>query len=121
MGWSFKNTGWLGFFLILTGAVIWSCGGGAVGDLASTGGGTGGTGISVGSVSAFGNIYVNGVRYDTSNAEIFVEGQSKGFGDQVVLTQLAVGMVVRVEGDIEDSRNGTASKVHFSDGVRGPV
>lgn len=121
MGRSLKSIGWLGFFLILTGAVICACGGGGVSDLASTGGGTGGTGISVGSVSAFGSIYVNGVRYDTSNAEIFVEGESKGFGDQVVLTQLSVGMVVRVEGEIEDSQNGTAHKVYFNDDIRGPV
>ena len=121
MGRSFKNSGWLGFLLILAGAAIGACGGGAVGDMASTGGGTGGTGISVGSVSAFGSVYVNGVRYDTSNAEIVVEGQSKGFGDQAVLTQFSVGMVVRVEGEIEDAQNGTASRVYFNDDVRGPV
>ena len=131
MGRSFKNSGGVGFSLILAAAVIFACGGEVVGDLAYTGGGsggsgidgggTGGTGISVGSVSDFGSIYVNGVRYDTSNAEIFVEGQSKGFGDMTVSEQLAKGMVVRVEGEIEDSQNGTARKVYFNDDIRGPV
>lgn len=120
----------MGFFLILAGAVIYACGGAGIGDLASSGGGTGGTGvsggtggtgISVGSVSGFGSIYVNGVRYDTSSAEIYVEGRSTGFGDATVLAQLAVGMVVRVEGDIEDSLNGTAHKVYFNDDLRGPI
>ena len=37
------------------------------------------------------------------------------------MNQLAVGMVVRVEGQIEDAQNGTASKVYFNDDVRGPV
>ncbi|MCB2148716.1 MAG: hypothetical protein KQI81_19710 [Deltaproteobacteria bacterium] len=118
---SLRNSLRMGFFLILAGAVIYACGGAGTIDLASSGGGTGGTGISVGSVSGFGSIYVNGVRYDTSNAEIYVEGRSTGFGDATVLAQLAVGMVVRVEGDIEDSLNGTAHKVYFNDDLRGPI
>ena len=127
---SLKNSLRRGFFLILAGAVLYACGGAGIGDLASSGGGTGGTGvgggtggtgISVGFVSGFGSIYVNGVRYDTSSAEIYVEGQSAGFGDTTVLAQLAVGMVVRVEGDLEDSENGTARRVYFNDDLRGPV
>ena len=120
MGLSFKKVAYLGYILIL-GLALCGCGGGGVGDLASSGGGKGGTGISVGSVSAIGSIYVNGVRYNTGNAEIFVEGQSKGVGNQAVLDQLSVGMVVRVEGEIEDSQNGTAFKVYFNDDIRGPV
>lgn len=112
---------WLRYFLILAGTLICACGCNAVEDQASSGGGTGGTGISVGSVSGMGSIHVNGVRYDTRNAEILVEGQSKGVGDQAVLDQLSVGMIVRVEGETVDSQSGTAHKVCFNDDIRGPV
>jgi hypothetical protein len=117
--------------LILAGSLIIGCGGAGVDDLASSGGGiggsgvngggTGGTGISSGSVTAIGSVHVNGVRYDTSGAEIFVEGQSVGFGDTAVLANLKVGMVVRVEGDIETETDGTAQRVYFNDDLRGPV
>ncbi|WP_155307532.1 DUF5666 domain-containing protein [Desulfosarcina widdelii] len=122
---------WVKILLILAGSLIIGCGGGGIDDLASSGGGiggsgvngggTGGTGISSGSVTAIGSVHVNGVRYDTSDAEIFVEGQSKGFGDEEVLNNLKVGMVVRVEGELEDSENGIAEKVYFNDDLRGPV
>jgi hypothetical protein len=118
---SFKKTGLPASFLIVAIALVVACGGGGIGDLASSGGGTGGTGISVGSVSAIGSVHVNGIRYDTGSAEIFVEGRSTGFGDTTVIAQLAVGMVVRVEGDVEDSQNGTARRVYFNDDLRGPV
>ena len=49
-----------------------------------------GTGISQGSISAFGSIFVNGVRWDLSTATIEVDGV-------VVSGRLRVGMVVRVE------------------------
>ncbi|WP_319526703.1 DUF5666 domain-containing protein [uncultured Desulfosarcina sp.] len=125
-----KRTRWAKALLILAGCLIIGCGGG-VGDLASSGGGiggsgvngggTGGTGISSGSVTAIGSVHVNGVRYDTGDAEIFVEGQSVGFGDEEVRNNLKVGMIVRVEGELEDSENGIAEKVYFNDDLRGPV
>lgn len=114
---------WFKYLLVLFTAVIYGCGGGngGGGDLASNGGGTGGTGISVGSISAIGSVHVNGVRYDTGKAEIFVDGQRKGFGDQAVVANLKVGMVVRVEGETLDAQNGTAQRVYFNDDIRGPV
>jgi hypothetical protein len=115
-----KVCGW-GYLLIFAAALICACGGGGVGDLASYGGGTGGTGINVGPITGIGSIHVNGIRHDTVNAEIFVEGQSQGFGDPAVLAQLAVGMIVRVEGTIEDAQNGTAQRVYFNDDIRGPI
>jgi len=126
-----KQTKWVKALLILAGVLIIGCGGGGIDDLASSGGGiggsgvngggTGGTGISAGSVTAIGSVHVNGVRYDTSDAEIFVEGQSVGFGDTTVVANLKVGMVVRVEGDIETETDGTAQRVYFNDDLRGPV
>jgi hypothetical protein len=112
--------GW-GYLLMFAAALIYACGGGGVGELASYGGGTGGTGINVGPITGIGSIHVNGIRHDTVNAEIFVESQSQGFGDPAVLAQLAVGMIVRVEGTIEDAQNGTAQRVYFNDDIRGPI
>ena len=126
-----QNMRWLWCILFFACGLIIACGGAGIGDLASSGGGTGGTGvtgggvggtaISAGSVTAIGSVYVNGVRYDTTEAEIFVESQSVGLGDPAVLAHLAVGMVVRVEGDISSETEGTAHKVYFSDDLRGPV
>ncbi|HSO19964.1 MAG TPA: DUF5666 domain-containing protein [Desulfosarcina sp.] len=120
---------WMLPLLVMVCMLLVGCGGGGIADLAAggqggtgvTGGGQGGTGMSAGTVTAFGSIHVNGVRYDTSQAEIFVEGQSQGFGDGAVQTSLAVGMVVRVEGNFEDSENGTADRVYFNDDLRGLV
>lgn len=95
-----------------------SCGGGG-GPLAE--GGIGGTGISNGPITGFGSIFVNGIEYDTRNAEIIVEGDSAGTGDVAALTNLAVGQVVTVEGSIPDGTQATATRVYFSDNVEGPI
>ena len=54
-------------------------GGGGGGGLAavSTGGGIGGTGVtSSGTVDGFGSIFVNGVEYETDEAQILIDGES---------------------------------------------
>lgn len=96
-----------------------SCGGGSGGSVAE--GGIGGTGISNGPITGFGSIYVNGIEYDTRNAEIVVEGDVAGTGDAAVLNNLAVGHVVTVEGSVPDGARATATRVHFNDNVEGPV
>ena len=56
------------------------CGGG--GD-SQAGGGIGGTGLyasSVGTVTEFGSVVVNGVTYETRNAQVIVENDLKGVG-----------------------------------------
>lgn len=95
-----------------------SCGG-TGGSLAE--GGIGGTGISNGPITGFGSIYVNGIEYDTSNAEIIVEGNSAGSGDAAALNSLAIGHVVTVEGSIPDGMQATATRVYFNDNVEGPI
>lgn len=95
-----------------------SCGGGS-GTLAE--GGIGGTGISNGPITGFGSIFVNGVEFDTRNAEVIVEGESAGTGDAVVLNTLAVGKVVTVEGSIPDGTQASATRVYFNDNVEGPL
>jgi hypothetical protein len=86
------------------------------------GGGIDGSGIiSSGMVTALGSIDVNGTRFDTSEAEIIVNGV-QGFGDDFALANLDVGRVVTVKGNI--SRDGLtirADRVIYSDNVAGPV
>lgn len=74
------------------------------------GGGIGGTGVAYGQITGFGSIWVNGVRYDTSNAT-FRLGD-----DTVSQSDLRVGMVARVEGS-----GTTASAVTVDDAVKGRV
>jgi len=96
------------------------CGGG--GGSMWAGGGIDGSGImSSGIVSAFGSIVVNGTRFDTSEADIIVNGV-QGVGDDFVLANLDIGRVVTVEGTIsQDGLSVTADRVVYSDNVAGPV
>ena len=88
------------------------------------GGGIGGTGVtvaSVGTVTGFGSVIVNGITYDTRAAEVFVENTFRGSGDAAVMQNLSVGMVVRVEGTTADDGSATADRVFFSNELKGPV
>ncbi len=79
-------------------------------------GGIEGSGIAVGTISGFGSVIVNGIRFSTGNAIITVDGQP-GTEDQ-----LAVGQVVVVVGSIDASgQTGTAESVSYDDVVEGPV
>jgi hypothetical protein len=88
-----------------------------------SGGGIGGSGInSVGTITALGSIVVNGTEFDTSNAVIIVEGEEIGVGDDIVLDNLDIGMVVTVEGTVsEDDGSAVADRVIYNDNVEGPV
>jgi len=99
-----------------------SCGGSGSGTNAA-GGGIGGSGIiSAGTITAFGSIVVNGTEFDTSNAVIIVEGEEIGVGDDIVLDNLDIGMVVTVEGTgSEDGESAVADRVIYNDNVEGPV
>ena len=84
--------------------------------------GIGGSGISFGPITGFGSVYQNDVRFDTGSAVVVVEGVVQGAGDQVVLNNLALGQVVRVEGTINaDGLTGTAERIVFNDSVEGPI
>lgn len=91
-----------------------SCGGG--GDTVADGG-IGGTGtISVGTISALGSIFVNGIEFDTNTAVIDLNGASAG------QSSLRVGMVVTVEGTLnEDGSTGIATSVTYDDNLQGPI
>ena len=92
-------------------------------DTSIAGGGIGGTGvINQGEISAFGSIIVNGTEFDTSKAKIIIEGQEIGFGDDVVMDNLDLGMYVTVVGtSYGDDARAVADQVIYSDNIRGPV
>ena len=107
--------------LLWTGAIIaimvlTSCGGGSV-----AGVGSGGTGIvtskatSVGSITGFGSVIVNGVRYDDSSASIGDEDGARNRSD------LKLGMVVRVQADVSSNGGATATSITFGSELLGPV
>lgn len=100
-------------FLILAA----SCGGGGGGSSSSgTAGGSSLTGTSSGAVEGFGSIFVNGVEFETSEAEFEIEGEV-GLEDD-----LREGMVVKVEGSFDDNGvDGSAEKVTYDDDLEGPI
>jgi hypothetical protein len=87
--------------------------GGGGGDTA----GIGGSGfISTGSITGFGSVFVNGVEFDTDSATFDIEGTPG------LQSDLAVGMVVKVNGNInDDGITGTADSISFDDELQGPV
>jgi hypothetical protein len=106
---------------LLSVLLLLSCGDGGIGTIA--GGGIGGSGvISIGTIAAFGSITVNGAEFDTSNAVVIVEGEELGVGNDAVLANLEIGMVVTVEGTgSEDDDNLVADRIIYNDNVEGPV
>jgi hypothetical protein len=99
-------------------AVLAGCGGGgADGGIGGTGGGgdggIGGTGVSYGTITDFGSVWVNGVEFSSSTATIKID-------DNIVPDQrsLRIGMVVRVDGSIP---NKTADSIIVDDAIKGRV
>ncbi|MDJ0711479.1 MAG: DUF5666 domain-containing protein [Woeseiaceae bacterium] len=72
---------------------------------------------TVGQITGFGSIYVNGVEYDTTGAIYDVDDAAETSD-----TALAVGMVVKVQGSVSaDGRTGQAQSVSYDDDVEGVV
>lgn len=79
-------------------------------------GGMGGTGISVGTITGFGSVFVNGVEFSTTGALITKNGNSS---DE---SELRIGMVVAVHGTFDaNGTTGTASQIDFNDDLEGPI
>lgn len=70
--------------------------------------------FSRGIIADKGSILVNGVNFDTSNADILVNGSTGSEND------LKIGQFVTVRGNTS-GRTGTASSVNFSNRMTGPV
>ena len=71
---------------------------------------------TTGTITAFGSVYVNGVRYDVTAARLSKNGQA------VSQSSLAVGEIAQVSGQ-EDSQAGTgiADTVEVEDNIVGPI
>lgn len=96
-------------------AVMLGCGGGGDSGTTASGGSTDIT--TVGAITGFGSVYVNGVKFETESAEYEVEDES-AFDDSA----LRVGMVVKVKGRInDDGRTGTANQIIYEDEIEGQV
>ena len=73
-------------------------------------------GISFGTLNKFSSVFVNGIRFDTSNAIFMINGVAGSEAD------LNIGQVILVVGTINSlGINGTATQVIFNDNVKGPI
>lgn len=100
-------------------ALLGACGGGG-GDTAGVG--TGGTGsFSVGTVTGFGSVFVNGIRYEDNGARLVDDdGTVKVLGSDD--NPLKVGMVVEVTGRVDDSGTvRSATQIAYGAEIKGPV
>ncbi len=97
-----------------------ACGGGGAGGLVSEGG-IGGSGVSMGPVTGYGSVFVNGVEYTTDGkTRIVVPGGTYDGSDERAV--LRIGMVVRVEGRVNaDGTTGTADRIVYDSALRGPA
>ncbi|MEQ9546851.1 MAG: DUF5666 domain-containing protein [Marinobacter sp.] len=102
-----------GAFVIV---LISGCGGGGGGgdsvDVAD--GGIRGTGASVGPVSGFGSVFVNGIRFETDGSVTSDDGITRE-------GQLDEGMILRIDGQWRADGEGTAEEVEYDDTFRGEV
>jgi Domain of unknown function (DUF5666) len=108
-----------GAMTLATAALVAACGGGG-GDTAGVG--TGGTGsFSVGTVTGFGSVFVNGIRYEDNGARLVDDdGKVKVLGTDD--NPLKIGMVVEVTGSVDDSGTvRTATKIAYGAEIKGPV
>lgn len=99
--------------LALAGAIAGSlaaCGGGGSGSSADTSS----SGTSVGPVSGFGSVYVNGTRFDTNGSVNSDDGIERE-------TQLEKGMILKVRGRWGDDGRGEADRLDYDDTLRGPL
>jgi hypothetical protein len=85
---------------------------------AHSGVGAGGSGrTAYGGITAFGSIFVNGIEYSTSTANIVISGVPNR-----PESELKLGMAVRVEGTINpDGKTGVATLVEYGDEIEGTV
>ncbi len=79
--------------------------------------GVGGTGIvASGTITGFGSVYVNGVKFSTS-------ASTKISDDDVSISEdkLKVGQVVQINGTSQDTANGSAESISVMKELKGPV
>lgn len=99
----------------LVGALA-ACGGGGSGSV--SGGGSSASGTSVGPVSGFGSVYVNGTYFNTDDLRGSITSED-GLSRE---DELEKGMILLVKADWDnDRREGRARSVEYDDTLRGPL
>ena len=72
---------------------------------------------TVGRITGFGSVYVNGVEYETDGSSYDVDDATASGDDS-----LAVGMVVKIQGSVNpDGRTGNAESISYDDDIEGIV
>jgi hypothetical protein len=93
--------------------------GGALAALVACGGGDDASPVAtqtvIGTITGFGSVIVNGVRFDDSAAQIMMD-DAPGTHDR-----LRVGMVVQVRGRVHGDGTGVAHSIQYNDCVQGPL
>jgi hypothetical protein len=108
-------------------ASITGCGGGGTDSNLQAGGGSGGTGlytpssVSIGTVSDAQRMEVNDIRFNTQQADVYIEGQYVGNGDEAVRRNVKYGYLSKVSGEIYNDTSGIADRVEIFHMVRGPL
>lgn len=106
-------------WLALAASAVSGCGGGSASTTAGLPG-TGGTGYTQGSISGFGSVIVNGIKFDDAQAS--VNGSIQIDGVTVTSDYLRLGMVAGVQGKrLADPALGTASRIEVWSIAQGPV
>lgn len=103
--------------LVLVGTLaggLAACGGGGSGSSGSGSVSGDAEGTSVGAVTGFGSVYVNGTRFETDGSVTSDDGiEREG--------QLEKGMVLKVKGSWDSRGQGQASDIRYDDTLRGPL
>ncbi|MGO1692201.1 MAG: DUF5666 domain-containing protein [Marinobacter sp.] len=110
-----RNTLYSVIKMVTAGAVMGSlaaCGGGSDGSNDNAASSTGG---SVGPVSGFGSVYVNGTHFGVNNASYTGNDGVERY------SQLEKGMIVKVTGSWGADGEGEARSIYYDDTLRGPV
>jgi hypothetical protein len=117
--WTIKGEGagwrWLAAGLLAT--IVVACGGGGGGGMSSPSStATGPAGVSVGAITGFGSVHVNGKKFQTTSTVIHVDGQPGTQAD------LHVGDVIEVKGHHDSNSNtDVADAIELHSNVVGPA
>jgi hypothetical protein len=107
---------WRWFAAGLLATVIVACGGGGGGSTTAGTAAQGPAGVSVGAITGFGSVHVNGKKFQTTNTVIHVDGQVATQAD------LHVGDVIEVRGHHDSNSNtDVADAIELHSNVSGPV